>query len=416
MNAVSIHKASQKMQFELEIGPQSNQRSTSNNAYSQNKTIVLFSALYHPSMGGVETYTANLSKALATLGWNPIIVTMNTHKMPSVQTSNGAKILRLPCMTALNGRYPIPRLNKEYKNLVRDLLEQKVDYVVVNTRFYPLSCVGLSYARSKNITPVLIEHGSAHLTAQGYLASKAIEMIEHALTLIGKRYRASYYAVSKKASIWLRHFGITSQGELPNAIDADAFANGASTRDFRKEFKVADNELLIASIGRLVHEKGVLQIAQAVNNLASKGNCVHAIMAGSGSLENALAEEQSHAFNLAGRINHSDLAALLKQADILCLPSRSEGFATVLLEAAACETPALVSNVGGVDELIPDPRFGTILPNTASSTVETALLSACNNRQLIKEQGCNVAKRVRQQCSWSRTAQLVLNACEQAQK
>ena len=43
--------------------------------------------------------------------------------------------------------------------------------------------------------------------------------------------RDRYYAVSKKASAWLEHFGIASAGELPNAIDADTYAAEMCIRD-----------------------------------------------------------------------------------------------------------------------------------------------------------------------------------------
>ena len=100
----------------------------------------------------------------------------------------------------------------------------------------------------------------------------------------------------------------------------------------------------------------------------------------------------------------------------MCLPSRSEGFATSLLEAAACGTPALVTDVGGTDELIPDERFGTILPDAKPETVATALRRLSRDPESLSMQGTNVAKRVRENFSWKKTAEATLRAFEAAQR
>ena len=118
--------------------------------------------------------------------------------------------------------------------------------------------------------------------------------------------------------------------------------------------------------------------------------------------------------HLVGRLGRQDLAALMSQADAMALPSRSEGFATTLLEAAACATPAIVTPVGGTDELVSGERFGTIIPNARTETVEAALREAARNPQRLAEQGENVARRVRAEYSWRRTAERTLAACRKA--
>ncbi len=384
--------------------------------------ICLFSAMYAPSMGGVQTYTQSLAKALANLGWRPIVVAMDTHGAGSNVASGDAKagaagieVLRLPCRNALGGRYPMPRHGSDYTRAMEWLAAQEPRYVVVNTRFYPLSTEGLAFARKLGIAPVLVEHGSAHLTMGGAAVNAAVESVEHAMTARAKRYDPACYAVSTKASAWLSHFGIESHGELPNAIDADAYASAANTRDFRKELGIGGDALLVASAGRLVAEKGVLQLAQAVERLAGDRANVHVAMAGAGPLEAQVAQMGCGNVHLLGKLDRADMAALLAQADVYCLPSRSEGFATTLLEAAACGTPSIVTDVGGTDELIPDAAFGTIIDDMEAGTIAAALLDAANHRERLAAQGRAVAQRVRELCSWRHTAELTLAACEREQ-
>ncbi len=392
-----------------------NPQTASNAGPANAPHVCIFSALYAPSMGGVETYTENLAQALANKGCRVTVITMNTHNAESLEQHDNVTIVHLPALNVLKGRYPVPKRNAEYRAALERLAQSHPNYVVVNTRFYPLSLAGLAFARKYGITPVLIEHGSAHLTMGSAPVNAVVEAVEHTMTALDKRYQPTCYAVSKKASAWLNHFGIVSAGELPNAIDADAFTAGASQRNFRAELGIPANALFVASAGRLIPEKGVLQLAEAAKLLAQRNANVHIVMAGAGPLEEQLVGAAGANLHLVGKLNRADLTALLLQADTYCLPSRSEGFATTLLEAAACGTPSIVTNVGGTDELIPDKRFGTVIANMEPDTIAAALQAALASPEALQAQSKAVSKRVREICSWDRTAELVLQACGQAQ-
>lgn len=381
----------------------------------ENISLCIFSALYAPSMGGVEMYAESLARALADIGCKVTIATMNTHNAKSHECDGNVEIVRLPALNVLGGRYPLPKHNAEYRAAMERLIESHPNYVVVNTRFYPLSLTGLSFARKLGVAPVLIEHGSAHLAMGGYATNTIVESVEHMMTVLDKLKRPACYAVSKKASAWLDHFGITSAGELPNAIDADRYAANASQRDFRAELGIPDDALFVASAGRLIPEKGVLQLAQAAQMLEQRSANVQVAIAGAGPLEGQLAAMNTPNVHLLGKLDRADLAALFAQADSYCLPSRSEGFATTLLETAACGTPAIVTNVGGTDELIPNASYGTIISDMEPDSIADALQNASSNREILKAQGVAVGKRVREICSWKRTAELTLAACKTAQ-
>ena len=378
--------------------------------------ICLFSALYWPSLGGVETYTANLAGALRERGLRVIVATQSTSGPSGISEENGIEVVRLPCHPLLGGRWPLPRGGAETRKLWAWLEEQPIDYLTVNTRFYPHSIKALSFARRKGLAAVVVEHGSAHLTLGNAPMDTAVQLVEHALTSYGKRFHPCYYAVSRKASAWLGHFGIASCGELSNSIDADAYRSQASERDFRKEFDMPDNALLVAFAGRLVKEKGILQLAQAAKAMAGD-DCrpLAVVAAGAGPLEADLKTLEGSTFHLTGRLDKADMAALLIQADALCLPSRSEGFSTALLEAAACGTPAIATDVGGVDELIPGSSFGTVIPNAEPPTILEALRNAAKDRSRLHAQGANAAELVQREYSWDRTAAKTLEACRRAQ-
>ncbi len=393
---------------------------TAGNHPGQTLRICLFSALYKPSMGGVETYTESLARALCEMGAEVTVATCNTHNLAARERDKGVNIVRFPCKPLLSGRFPLVKNDAEAKRLWTYLEEEGFDYVIANTRFYTLTERALDFAARMGVVPLLIEHGSAHLTMGSALLDPIVQAVEHAFTKRDLRYPFAAYAVSKKASAWLGHFGIESAGELPNSIDADAYAAQASARDFRAELGIPADALMVAFAGRLVPEKGGVELAQATAAIAERpgedGRAVHLAIAGAGPKQGDIERIGCGTVHLVGRLERQDLAALLSQADVMALPSRSEGFATTLLEAAACATPAIVTPVGGTDELVSDERFGTIIPDARTETVENALREAARNPQKLAEQGKQVARRVRAEYSWHRTAERALAACREANK
>ena len=391
---------------------------TAGNHPGKTLRICLFSALYKPSMGGVETYTESLARALCEMGAEVTVATCNTHNLAARERDEGVNIVRFPCKPLLGGRFPFVKNDAEAKRLWTYLEEESFDYVIANTRFYTLSERALDFAARMGVVPLLIEHGSAHLTMGNALLDPVVQAVEHAFTKRDLHYPFRAYAVSRKASAWLGHFGIESAGELPNSIDADAYAAQASAWDFRAELDIPADALMVAFAGRLVPEKGVVELAQATAALAGHpgedGRVVHLVIAGAGPKQSDIEHIGCGTVHLVGRLKRQDLAALLSQADVMALPSRSEGFATTLLEAAACATPAIVTPVGGTDELVSDERFGTIIPDARVETVERALGEAARNPQKLAEQGEQVARRVRAEYSWRRTAERALAACREA--
>ena len=112
-----------------------------------NNTYCIFSALYFPHMGGVEKYTGNLARELTALGNDVIIVTNNTEDAPEREFEGPIRIFRLPCKKAMGGRFPITRSTAQAANIWEELREAGIDRVIVNTRFYPLSLMGIRFAR-----------------------------------------------------------------------------------------------------------------------------------------------------------------------------------------------------------------------------------------------------------------------------
>ena len=86
---------------------------------------------------------------------------------------------------------------------------------------------------------------------------------------------------------------------------------------------------MIAFSGRFIPEKGVSVLIEMMEMLDDLP--VHLVAAGEGPLCGAMEESGIDKLHVVGRLKSGDIAALLMESDLFCLPSRSEGFSTALL-------------------------------------------------------------------------------------
>lgn len=131
----------------------------------------------------------------------------------------------------------------------------------------------------------------------------------------------------------------------------------------RLRLGLSDSEFAIGFVGRLVEEKGILDLVQAAGGLCSDGKRTPTIvLAGSGNLEQAV---RSRCAELRLRLltvppsSYEGVAEVINALDVLVLPSQSrpfwkEQFGRVLIEAMACGVPVIGSDSGAIPDVIGD--------------------------------------------------------------
>ena len=268
----------------------------------------------------------------------------------------------------------------------------------------------MKMARKWGVRPVVLDHGSAYLSFSNPVLDPCVRFYEHLMTALGKRFKPAYYGISQKSVDWLRTFGIEAEGVITNSIDAEAYKACSSDRDFRVELSLKKTDFLVAFVGRMIPEKGVSAIIEASRSRELLSRHVVFALAGDGPLAEDVRTAQGDSLRWLGRLGKSDVSALLQQADALCLPSRSEGFSTTLLEASACGCPSIVTDVGGARELIPDQSFGTIIPTMSSDDIVDAIVSLVDDREHLKVQSLKCQRLVDESFSWDSTAESVEEA------
>jgi len=144
-------------------------------------------------------------------------------------------------------------------------------------------------------------------------------------------------------------------------VDLDAFHPG--DRATLKAEMGFDSGPLIASVGALIPRKGQKLLIEALVALPRATLALAGQGPDRGALE-ALARERGVAgrVHFLGNIPHEALPHLLAAADVMALPSASEGLANAWVEALACGTPIVISSAGGAAELFDRPEAGRIVP------------------------------------------------------
>lgn len=343
--------------------------------------FLIFSAQYLPHLGGIESFTDNLSKKLKENGHDVVIVTSNTTSSPSYELVKGIDVYRFDCLNLIDGRFPIFKKNQVYKNILERLDIIDFDFVIINARFYFHSIFAAKYAKKRNIPCICIDHGTSHLTVHNPVLDFMGGLLEHFLTRILKLYCSDFYGVSKASSDWLSHFHIQSKGQIYNAINFDDInlEKNRIGESYRNKYKISDDAICVSFTGRLLKEKGIIQMVNGIIRWNQKHVPVYCLIAGDGPLLDYLTDLQDPHIIALGRLSFHEVVHLLQETDIFCLASDSEGFSTSLLEAAVCKNYIITTARGGAKEVLLNDNYGIVIKNNDEESVYNALSSAFLN-------------------------------------
>lgn len=381
------------------------------------KTYCFFAGHYLPHLGGVERYVYNLGRELLSRGNRVIVVTSQVGGLPFYEKMDGIQVFRLPCYELLNGRYPILKYNKTTRRIMNRVRKMQPDYVVVNTRFYLLSVYAVHFARMNRMSCCLLEHGTSHVTIHNRFWDTIGHAYEHFLTWCLRIQQPVFLGTCKACNEWLAHFHIKSDGVVYNAIDIEDVQKCLELPgSFRYDHGISDDRVVITFTGRLLKEKGVPQLIEAVKRVHKIHPEVALFIAGDGDLDAYVTKEQSDYIIPLGRIAHEDVYRLLDESDIYCLPSVSEAFCGGVLEAVACECFIITTRQGGIREIIDSSEFGMILDDNRVKTVEKALLYAVEHPEYRATAISNTYKRLMEGYSWPVVADEFERLCNTMKK
>ncbi len=245
----------------------------------------------------------------------------------------------------------------------------------------------LKYAERHGITPV----ASFHTRFDTYPRYYGAAWFEKYLTaymrnLYGRC--AHVYAPSESMRQELLRDGIGKDVRIwTRGVDADLFNPDRRDLDWRRALGLADDDVVVAFVGRVVLEKGIDVFAEAVAAATARNAKIRALVVGEGP-ERARFEKLLPTGVFTGYQADADLARAYASADIFFNPSITETFGNVTLEAMASGLPTVAAAAAGSLSLVGEGETGRLVdPATGADGFAPALEALAAAPRLRGEMG-----------------------------
>ena len=244
----------------------------------------------------------------------------------------------------------------------------------------------VSWARKHRIAAV----ASVHTRFDTYCAYYGLQILEPLARGIMRRlYRrcelvlapAESTAAILRAQRMNRDIAIWTRG-----IDREQFNPERRDMAWRRSLGIADDEMIIAFLGRVVMEKGLDVFADAVHAFATFGLKHRVLVIGEGPARPWFEEQLPDAIFL-GQLTGDELARALASSDVLLNPSITEAFGNVTLEAMACALPVIAAYATGATNLVRSGITGTLVDGTDPDEFAEALAGYARDPDLRRRHG-----------------------------
>src|SRR5881409_4188172 len=366
-------------------------------------------------IGGISTHVYPLSRALVEKGTPVRVITCDFPNAPAEEIIDGVSVSRVD-----SGRVPesnfllwIYHLNSQMISKATELFETERfdlihahDWVVGRAAVELKNRLGLplistihateigrggsldgEYRRKvRDIERLLVEQSDGIICCSNYM----LDHIQHVLGAVKTKIRV-----------------------IPNGVEASRFNNGHQPQLIPTG--VSEDRKTILYVGRIVREKGIFTLLDAFEKLRKRGKDVSLVLVGEGPLKEDLAKEVlrrklNDRVKLAGFVDEKKLVSLYNSSDAFVLPSHFEPFGMVALEAMASRVPVVVSDVGGLSEIVEDGVTGVKVPSSDPHALAEGILRVLDNRELSERFKENAYQAVQERYRWDLIAEKTLEA------
>ncbi len=192
-------------------------------------------------------------------------------------------------------------------------------------------------------------------------------------------------------------------------VDIEVINNAVHPEVFRRERRtLRAGAVRLICVCRLVRRKGLEYLIRAMQELKKSG--VRLEIVGAGEREAQVrsfikaCNVDSH-ISLAGYVPQEGLSEHYGRADIFVLPSLSESFGQVLLEAMSSGLPVIASSVGGIPEIVDHEAGGLLIEPASSGAIVSAVTKLANDPKRRHAMGAYNVQQVTTRFRWSTVAE-----------
>ncbi len=318
--------------------------------------IAVFTGAYNHIADGVSLTLNRLVRYLEAEGAK-VQVYAPTVAMPALE--HAGTLVSVPSISA-PGR-PEYRVSLGLTPRVRKNLTQfKPDLFHIATP--DLSGLAALRLAQKTGTPVVASYHTHFASYLEYYRFGALE--DSAWRYLRWFYRqcAQVYVPTPSMRDVLMEHGIDGNLRLwPRGVDSTLFNPAKRSLEWRRSRGIADADLVVAFVSRLVTEKGLGVVIDVLRGLQQKGISHKALFVGEGP-ERTKVEAALPEAIFEGHLSGEELARAYASSDVFLFPSETETFGNVTLEALSSGLPVVAANATGSNALVTDGVTGFLVP------------------------------------------------------
>ena len=376
--------------------------------------ILMLTWEYSPKIvGGITRVVHDLSKRLIKDGHEVTVVTYrDSADVPEYENDKGVNVYRVDNYMIHPNNFIdwIMQLNFNMLSKATEIINKEGGFDVIHAHDWLVTYAAKSLKNAYDIPIVATIHATEAGRNSGIHdeTQRYINDTEWLLT-----YEATEVIVNSnymKNEIQ-RLFGLPFDkiNVIPNGINLSNFTGIERDYDFRRQYAM-DNEKIILYVGRLVYEKGVQHLIAAMPKILSNYNDAKLIIAGRGGMMDELRAEASNLglndkIYFTGYLNSKQVQKMYKCADVAVFPSTYEPFGIVALEAMLAGVPTVVSDVGGLDEIVTHGVDGMKSYAGNANSIADSVTALLYDHQLATNVSKKAKQKVKDQFNWEKIAQ-----------
>ena len=375
--------------------------------------ILMLTWEYPPRVvGGIARVVYDLSKTLLKDGHDVTVVTYREGDAPYFEDDKGVKVYRVDNYMINPNNFIdwIMQLNFNLIAKANEIIAKEGNFDVIHAHDWLVAYAAKTLKNSYNIPIVATIHATESGRNSGIHdeTQRYINDTEWMLT-----YEASEVIVNSNfmKNELQRLFGLPYEkiNVVPNGVNLNLFNGIERDYNFRRKYAM-DNEKIILFLGRLVYEKGVQHLIAAMPKILNGYHDSKLVICGKGGMLDELKAEAerlgiSQKVYFAGYMQGKDVQRMYKAADIAVFPSTYEPFGIVALEAMLSENPIVVSDVGGLNEIVQHKENGMKSYAGNPNSIADSILELLYDHKLCADITKRAKNRVRNEYNWSKIAQ-----------
>ena len=375
--------------------------------------ILMLTWEYPPRVvGGIARVVHDLSKTLIKDGHEVTVVTYKEGDAPYFEDDKGVKVYRVDNYMINPNNFIdwIMQMNFNMVAKANEIIAKEGNFDVIHAHDWLVAYAAKTLKNSYNIPIVSTIHATESGRNSGIHdeTQRYINDTEWMLT-----YEASEVIVNSNymKNELQRLFGLPYEkiNVIPNGVNLNLFNGIERDYNFRRQFAM-DNEKIILFMGRLVYEKGIQHLIAAMPKILEGYHDTKLVIAGKGGMLDELKAQVdylgiSEKVCFAGYMKGKDVQKMYKAADISVFPSTYEPFGIVALEAMLSENPVVVSDIGGLNEIVQHRENGMKTYCGNPNSIADSILELLYDHKLCAEITKKAKNKVRNEYNWSKISQ-----------